>query len=152
MKRLGILTTATGAVVVAMAAALMFGIWIAQPEHRLNCIVRPVSASCIWLRARMAAHYCELLVAELAANVDSRTEVVTWRQGRCLPSGEGITFWALGELVKAHAGIYETDSSAVAEQKLEAVLPAVEERAWLRARLCHRGFPPTPSPARPSTG
>ena len=63
------------------------------------------------------------LVAELAAHVDSLTEVVTWRQGRCLPYGEGITFWALGEVVKAHAGIYETDSSAVAEQKLEAVLP-----------------------------
>jgi class 3 adenylate cyclase/tetratricopeptide (TPR) repeat protein len=75
------------------------------------------------------------LVAELAAHVDSLTEVVTWRQGRCLPYGEGITFWALGEVVKAHAGIYETDSSAVAEQKLEAVLPGVEERAWLRARL-----------------
>jgi class 3 adenylate cyclase len=56
------------------------------------------------------------LVAELAAHVDSLTEVVTWRQGRCLPYGEGITFWALGEVVKAHAGIYETDSSAVAEQ------------------------------------
>ena len=41
----------------------------------------------------------------------------------------------MGEVVKAHAGIYDTDSSAVAEQKLEAVLPAVDERAWLRARL-----------------
>jgi class 3 adenylate cyclase/tetratricopeptide (TPR) repeat protein len=75
------------------------------------------------------------LVAELAAHVDSLTDAVTWRQGRCLPYGEGITFWALGEVVKAHAGIYETDSSAVAEQKLEAALPDVEERAWLRARL-----------------
>jgi class 3 adenylate cyclase/tetratricopeptide (TPR) repeat protein len=75
------------------------------------------------------------LVAELARHVASLTGVVTWRQGRCLPYGEGITFWALGELVKAHAGIYETDSSAVAERKLETVLPAVEERAWLRARL-----------------
>src|SRR5918995_2635571 len=52
------------------------------------------------------------LVAELAAHVDSLTDAVTWRQGRCLPYGEGITFWALGEVVKAHAGIYETDSSA----------------------------------------
>jgi len=23
-------------------------------------------------------------------------DLVTWRQGRCLPYGEGITFWALG--------------------------------------------------------
>ena len=33
----------------------------------------------------------------------------TWRQGRCLPYGEGVTFWALAEIVKAHAGILDTD-------------------------------------------
>ena len=49
------------------------------------------------------------IVAELAAYVDARPELVTWRQGRCLPYGEGITFWALGEIVKAHAGILESD-------------------------------------------
>ena len=49
------------------------------------------------------------LVAELCAYVDARPELVTWRQGRCLPYGEGITFWALGEIVKAHAGILESD-------------------------------------------
>ena len=27
--------------------------------------------------------------------------LVTWRQGRCLPYGSGISFWALGEIVKA---------------------------------------------------
>ena len=36
------------------------------------------------------------LVAELGAYIDSRPELITWRQGRCLPYGEGITFWALG--------------------------------------------------------
>ena len=30
--------------------------------------------------------------------------VVSWRQGRCLPYGEGITYWALGEMVKAPGG------------------------------------------------
>ena len=30
-------------------------------------------------------------------------ELVRWRQGRCLPYGEGIAFWALGEIVKAEA-------------------------------------------------
>src|SRR5438876_2111506 len=45
------------------------------------------------------------LVAELFSYVDARPGLVTWRQGRCLPYGEGITFWALGEIVKAHAGI-----------------------------------------------
>ena len=31
--------------------------------------------------------------------------LVVWRQGRCLPFGEGIALWALGEIVKAEAGI-----------------------------------------------
>ncbi len=44
------------------------------------------------------------LVTELRAALDDRTDLVTWRHGRCLPYGEGITFWALGEVVKAEAG------------------------------------------------
>jgi len=45
------------------------------------------------------------LLAEFASYVDEQEELVTWRQGRSLPYGEGITFWALGEIVKAQAGI-----------------------------------------------
>ncbi len=75
------------------------------------------------------------LVAELFAYIDGLQRVVRWRQGRCLPYGEGITFWPLGEIVKAHAGIYETDSPEVATEKLEAVLPESDDRPWLRARL-----------------
>ncbi len=75
------------------------------------------------------------LVAELFAYIDSLKQLVTWRQGRCLPYGDGITFWALGEIVKAHAGIYESDSAEQATAKLEALLPESDERPWLRARL-----------------
>ena len=75
------------------------------------------------------------LVAELLAYVDARPELVTWRQGRCLPYGEGITFWALGEIVKAHAGILDSDPAAIASAKLEAVLPDGDERPWFRQRL-----------------
>ena len=49
------------------------------------------------------------LVRELARHVDQLPELVTWREGRCLPYGDGISFWALGEIVKAQAGILETD-------------------------------------------
>ena len=75
------------------------------------------------------------IVAELLGYIDSKPELITWRQGRCLPYGEGITFWALGEILKAHAGILESDTPAVATTKLEAVLPEGEERAWFRQRL-----------------
>ena len=75
------------------------------------------------------------LVAELFAHVDRLPKVVRWRQGRCLPYGESITFWPLGEILKAHAGIFETDPAEIAAAKLEAVLPDSDERPWLRARL-----------------
>ncbi|MCW3066798.1 MAG: adenylyl cyclase class-3/4/guanylyl cyclase, partial [Solirubrobacterales bacterium] len=75
------------------------------------------------------------LVAELAGYIDARPELVTWRQGRCLPYGEGITFWALGEILKAHTGILESDPPSVASEKLERVLPQGSEREWFRQRL-----------------
>ena len=74
-------------------------------------------------------------MAELFAYIDARPELTTWRQGRCLPYGEGITFWALGEILKAHTGILESDPPDVAEEKLDAVLPEGAERAWFRQRL-----------------
>ena len=75
------------------------------------------------------------LVAELLAFVEAQPVLVTWRQGRCLPYGSGISFWALGEIVKAHAGILESDPGSVVIEKLEGVLPEDADRAWLRQRL-----------------
>jgi class 3 adenylate cyclase/tetratricopeptide (TPR) repeat protein len=75
------------------------------------------------------------LVAELFAHVDSTPDIVRWRQGRCLPYGEGITFWALGEIVKAEAGILESDSPETAAQKLDGILLEGTDREWLRERL-----------------
>jgi class 3 adenylate cyclase/tetratricopeptide (TPR) repeat protein len=78
-------------------------------------------------------------VGELATLVDARPEPVTWRQGRCLPYGDGITFWALAEIVKAQAGILESDGPAQAAARLRAavaaLVPEPAEREWLRARL-----------------
>jgi len=59
------------------------------------------------------------LVTELRASLDDRPELTTWRHGRCLPYGEGITFWALGEIIKAEAGILESDDQHVAASKLD---------------------------------
>ena len=76
------------------------------------------------------------IVAELQRFVDDRPELVTWRQGRCLPYGDGITFWALGEIVKAQAGIFETDEQEVAADKLDAMIPPGDaDREWLRLRF-----------------
>ena len=50
------------------------------------------------------------LLAELRAQLEREDRSIVWRQGRCLPYGEGISFWAMGEIVKAQAGILESDS------------------------------------------
>jgi class 3 adenylate cyclase/tetratricopeptide (TPR) repeat protein len=61
------------------------------------------------------------LVHELSRIADADPELITWRQGRSLPYGDGVAYWALGEMIKAHAGILETDSPEEAELKLARV-------------------------------
>jgi len=79
------------------------------------------------------------LVTELRTALDERPDIVTWRHGRCLPYGEGITFWALGEIVKAEAGIFESDDQTDAGAKLDAMLGTLfteeAERAWFGSCL-----------------
>jgi DNA-binding SARP family transcriptional activator len=79
------------------------------------------------------------LVFELSEEIDHARELITWRQGRCLPYGEGVSFWALGEVVKAQAGILESDTSKQATEKLsQAVATSVgdaSDREWLKTRL-----------------
>jgi class 3 adenylate cyclase len=58
------------------------------------------------------------LLFELSRIADAEPELISWRQGRSLPYGDGISFWALAEMVKAQAGILESDTSAEAEAKL----------------------------------
>ncbi len=79
------------------------------------------------------------LVAELFAYIDDLPEIVRWRAGRCLPYGDGITFWALGEIVKAQAGILESDEPDEADRKLsrsiEPLFEDEQQREWVSARL-----------------
>ena len=88
------------------------------------------------------------LVAELRSFVDSWPELVRWRLGRCLPYGDGITFWALGEIAKAEAGILETDPPQVAAAKIDAMIPDdAPDAPWLRARLRPLAGLPAPEAA-----
>jgi class 3 adenylate cyclase/tetratricopeptide (TPR) repeat protein len=75
------------------------------------------------------------IVAELLGHAQAAAPALTWRQGRCLPYGDGVTFWALGEIVKAQAGILETDDPEVATHKMDDAVPAGPDRDWLRQRL-----------------
>jgi class 3 adenylate cyclase/tetratricopeptide (TPR) repeat protein len=79
------------------------------------------------------------LVWELFGHIEAGSELVTWRQGRSLPYGEGVAFWALGEIVKAQAGILETDAEADAAAKLgraaRTLVADDREAAWVERHL-----------------
>ena len=62
------------------------------------------------------------IVAELFSIVDDDPDIIVWRQGRCLPYGEGISYWAVGEMAKSQAGILDSDSAGEAEAKLTAAV------------------------------
>ncbi len=78
-------------------------------------------------------------VWELYQSVEQSPELVFWRQGRSLPYGDGVTFWALAEIVKAHAGILATDPAAIVEEKLriavEDVVADAGEARWIEGHL-----------------
>jgi len=75
------------------------------------------------------------LVRELYSIVDTGPEFVTWRQGRCVPYGEGRAFWALREIVQAHAGILETHDPSQAEELLERAVEPGPDHRWICERL-----------------
>ena len=70
------------------------------------------------------------LVAELGRALDADDDLVSWRQGRSSPwdegrsspTGGGVTYWALAEIVKAEAGILETDSADRVGRRLSRVV------------------------------
>jgi class 3 adenylate cyclase/tetratricopeptide (TPR) repeat protein len=79
------------------------------------------------------------LLGELFAAIDSGDRLVRWRQGRSLPYGEGVSYWALGEMVKAEAGILETDAPEETTRKLresvELIVADESEATWLESHL-----------------
>jgi class 3 adenylate cyclase len=77
------------------------------------------------------------LVGELFHSIERGGVLTYWRQGRSLPYGEGVSYWALAEMVKAQAGILETDDDAAVEAKLErAVEELIDEDAeWVLSHL-----------------
>jgi class 3 adenylate cyclase len=80
------------------------------------------------------------LVAELFRVIaDDPSELIYWRQGRSMPYGDGVAFWALGEMVKAQAGILETDSPDQTERKLQSsvaeLIPGGADAPWVEGHL-----------------
>ncbi len=60
------------------------------------------------------------LAWEFLKYVDGLVERVWWHAGRSPAYGDGITFWALGEMIRGRAGLVETDDEATTRARIAA--------------------------------
>jgi class 3 adenylate cyclase len=93
------------------------------------------------------------LAWELEKYVDGVVETIYWHQGRSPAYGEGVAFWALGEMVRQRAGLAETDgpeeSRAKVREMLDEYAADADERDWMEPRLAALlGLEPTPQGER----
>ena len=78
------------------------------------------------------------LAWELALHFERLPDVVRWRHARTPAYGERMTFFPLATMVKAEAGILESDGTDVASSKLEASVAGLlegAEAAWVERHL-----------------
>ncbi len=79
------------------------------------------------------------LAWEFLKYIDGVREGVWWHSGRSPAHGGGLTFWALGEMVRGRCGLVEGDGEAVTRARVTETLiehvPDAEERRWLEPAL-----------------
>jgi predicted ATPase/class 3 adenylate cyclase len=72
---------------------------------------------------------------------DGIAQITYWHRGRCLSYGEGVTYWALADMVRMRARIAEDEDEASALAKLAAVveehLADPAECRFVEPRLAH---------------
>src|SRR5436190_859307 len=72
---------------------------------------------------------------------DGIARLVYWHRGRCLAYGEGVTYWALADMVRWRCRIAEEEQPSSALAKLRATLeehvPDPDERRFVEPRLAH---------------
>jgi class 3 adenylate cyclase/tetratricopeptide (TPR) repeat protein len=70
---------------------------------------------------------------------DGIAQTVYWHRGRCLAYGEGVTYWALADMVRMRCRVAEDDPQDEAVRKLQAALEEhlldPEERRFVEPRL-----------------
>jgi len=81
------------------------------------------------------------LVWEFYKYFDGIAESVYWHRGRCLPYGEGVTYWALADMVRMRCRIAEDEDPSAGLEKLRATLDEhildVDERTFVEPHLGH---------------
>ncbi len=92
---------------------------------------------------------------EFEKYLDGLVDTVRWNVGRSPAYGDGITFWALGEMVRGRAGLLATDDELTTRNKIgDSVaewVPDEGERRWVEsALLALLAVEPAPSGGRES--
>jgi class 3 adenylate cyclase/predicted ATPase len=76
---------------------------------------------------------------EFSNYIDGLVDTYLWHSGRCLSYGEGVAYWALGEMVRQRLGIAEDAPALEAAAKLDAGLDRwisdAADREFLSPRL-----------------
>jgi class 3 adenylate cyclase/tetratricopeptide (TPR) repeat protein len=79
------------------------------------------------------------LAWELEKYVDGVVEPIYWHHGRCPAYGEGIAFWALGEMVRRRCRLVESDDEAITRERVAAAVAEhvadESERPWIESAL-----------------
>jgi class 3 adenylate cyclase/tetratricopeptide (TPR) repeat protein len=79
------------------------------------------------------------LVWEFEKYIDGLVGDIYWHEGRSPAYGEGVTFWAISEMIKGRAGIAEGDDDETVARRLDETLETYvsdpSDRAWMRPRL-----------------
>jgi hypothetical protein len=79
------------------------------------------------------------LVDEFWNYVDGLNDTYYWHHGRSPSYGEGLSFWAIGEMVRQRCGIAEGDDDHRTRTRLRTTLaeyvPDADDRAWMEPRL-----------------
>jgi class 3 adenylate cyclase/tetratricopeptide (TPR) repeat protein len=93
------------------------------------------------------------LAWELEKYIDGVSADIYWHRGRSPSYGEGITFWALGEMVRRRAGLAEGDDEASTRQRIASTVaqfvPDADEQRWIEpALLTLLGLEPPPPGGR----
>jgi class 3 adenylate cyclase/tetratricopeptide (TPR) repeat protein len=93
------------------------------------------------------------LAWEFEKYVDGVVETIYWHRGRSPAYGEGVTFWALGEMIRRRAELAETDDEATSRARIAATVGQwvtdADERSWVEpALLALLGLEPPPPGGR----
>ena len=117
---------------------LMFARTIRQSRPSLVTVIGPAGIG----KSRLAYEVAVRLRARGAAKVI---------RGRCLPYGDGLTYWPMAEILKADVGILDNDDPEAIARKTTASLEGrfqdEEERAGtIRVLLSSIGIPVAPDP------